>query len=73
MEQNLSEKERKIRLVLGSLMLLTAAGTYITNFQTPISSFMAIGGIALLLNYFTCFCGAKKAVKTLKSRFESLK
>jgi|APHM01.1.fsa_nt_gi Protein of unknown function (DUF2892). len=67
MEQNLSEKERKQRL-LGGLIFETLALTALLQSNTFLALVLGVAGLGLIFNYFTCFCGTKKAVKSLKSR-----
>ncbi|MFB6245224.1 MAG: hypothetical protein ABEJ03_02650 [Candidatus Nanohaloarchaea archaeon] len=66
MEQNLSDRERKIRLAIG---LLLAAGSGAAFIQTE-NLYLAVGlGVAsagFIANYFTCFCGTKKAINKLR-------
>ncbi|EGQ43014.1 MAG: protein of unknown function, DUF2892 [Candidatus Nanosalina sp. J07AB43] len=67
MEQNLSEKERKQRL-LGGLIFEALALTALLQSNTFLALVLGVAGLGLIFNYFTCFCGTKKAVKSLKSR-----
>ena len=67
MEQNLSEKERKQRL-LGGLIFETLALTALLRSNISLALVLGVAGLGLIFNYFTCFCGTKKAIKSLKSR-----
>jgi hypothetical protein len=66
-EQNLSEKERKQRL-LGGIILETLALTALLRSNISLAIVLGVAGLGLIFNYFTCFCGTKKAIKSLKSR-----
>lgn len=67
MEQNLSEKERKIRLFLGLIGIATAMTLYRYNFRIEITVGTILISLGLLLNYFTCFCGLKKLLSSFKT------
>ena len=67
MEQNLSEKERKQRL-LGGIILETLALTALLRSNISLAIVLGVAGLGLIFNYFTCFCGTKKAIKSVKSR-----
>ncbi|MFB6245637.1 MAG: hypothetical protein ABEJ03_04815 [Candidatus Nanohaloarchaea archaeon] len=69
MEQNLSEKERKQRLALGVVFGLIAIGSYVTSQSIYLTAGLAAASLGFIVNYFTCFCGTKKAIKSLKNRF----
>jgi len=66
-EQNLSEKERKQRL-LGGLIFETLALTALLRSNISLTLILGVAGLGLIFNYFTCFCGTKKAIKSIKSR-----
>jgi hypothetical protein len=66
-EQNLSEKERKHRL-LGGLIFETLGLTALLRSNISLALVLGVAGLGLIFNYFTCFCGTKKAIKSLKSR-----
>jgi len=67
MEQNLSEKERKKRLTAGILFeALAGINVFIDN--PSLALIFAVGGIAFIANYFTCFCGTKKLINKLKEK-----
>lgn len=68
MEQNLSQKERKQRLIGGAVSGAISLAGFLTK-NTSIATFFGIAALGLLLNYFTCFCGAKKALNSFKSIF----
>lgn len=68
MEQNLSEKERRQRLAAGALTGTGSLAAYLHSGMStavPVLGFISIGFIA---NYFTCFCGTKRAIKAVKKR-----
>jgi hypothetical protein len=69
MEQNLSEKERKQRLAIGVIFELIAL-LAIFKEDTIIAIIFGIGGLGFIFNYFTCFCGTKKAIKSLRAQLE---
>jgi len=67
MEQNLTEKERKQRLVIGIFFaLLGTAILFLTD--RPDTLPLIIYGVAagFILNYFTCFCGTKKLIRKIR-------
>ena len=67
MEQNLSNRERRLRLGIGLLFAAAAIFSYLQLDNIYVTAgliFLASGFIA---NYLTCFCGTKKLVSKLKS------
>jgi len=68
MEQSLSDKERRQRLAIGTGFELAAALTYLNQGTSTVFWIFAIGGLGFIANYFTCFCGTKKAVKTFREK-----
>ncbi|MFB6214151.1 MAG: YgaP-like transmembrane domain [Candidatus Nanohaloarchaea archaeon] len=65
MEQNLSERERKIRLAAGILVLAATGALYHQGASAGVLAALALLGAGLVANYFTCFCGTKKLVKSM--------
>lgn len=68
MEQNLSERERKIRLGLGLVFAAGAGYSFAANLGTGYVLGLSIAAAGFMANYFTCFCGTKKAINSLKQR-----
>ena len=66
MEQNLSEKERKIRLLIGLGFLIGSIVSYIQGYSQTLSIALIIASAGVIANYFTCFCGTKKLIGRLK-------
>ena len=54
MEQNLSEKERKQRL-LGGIILETLALTALLRSNISLAIVLGVAGLGLIFNYFNCF------------------
>lgn len=68
MEQNLSERERRIRLGIGIVLLAAAALSYLRLENIYLAAGLVLASIGFIVNYFTCFCGTKKAINKLRSR-----
>jgi len=68
MEQNLTERERKQRLVVGIAFALAAAVSYIGGAKTAVVILFAVASIGFMTSYFTCFCGTKKIICELRSK-----
>jgi len=69
MEQNLSEKERKQRLSLGLLSLGLAVISYFATENLYLTIGFLLASSGFIVNYFTCFCGTKKAIKAIRDKF----
>lgn len=69
MEQNLTDKERRQRLALGVFSGAAAVSLFLTDQSRLLIAIPALLSVGFTANYFTCFCGTKKAIKALKSRF----
>lgn len=69
MEQNLSEKERKQRLGLGIIFGVAAIGVFLTTQSNIIVAVTGVISVGFIVNYFTCFCGTKRAIKVVKNKF----
>jgi hypothetical protein len=69
MEQNLGERERKIRLTIGLLLAPVAAYSYVGLQNIYLAIGLAFGSLGFTANYFTCFCGTKKAISAIKNKF----
>lgn len=67
MEQNLTDRERKQRLIAGTVMWIGASLAAFVN-EIVISAVLGIAGLGFFFNYFTCFCGTKKALKSLTGK-----
>jgi hypothetical protein len=67
MEQNLSERERKIRLGIGLALAFTAIYSYLQMSNIYLTAGFLIAASGFIANYFTCFCGTKKLIGKLKS------
>jgi hypothetical protein len=72
MEQNLSEKESKQRLAIGVIFGLIAFVAILRN-DPKIAIIFGVGGLGFFFNYFTCFCGTKKALRSFKDKIGSIK
>lgn len=70
MEQNLSDRERKQRLALSVVFTFAAVLLYIQEYHTGLVAASGLLALGFLVNYFTCFCTAKKAVMKLKQAFK---
>lgn len=68
MEQNLTERERKQRLALGVFFGIVSIGMFLTDQSNLLTGIAVLFSIGFIANYFTCFCGTKRAIKALKSR-----
>ncbi len=68
MEQNLSEKERKQRLAIGLILIGASGAVHYVSGDLLLSLVLLIGSLGFIANYFTCFCGTKKLIKSLKNR-----
>lgn len=68
MEQNLTERERKQRLAVGITFGFLAGASYLYLEQVYVAAALAAASAGFIANYFTCFCGTKKAVEELKDR-----
>nr|EGQ40842.1 MAG: protein of unknown function, DUF2892 [Candidatus Nanosalinarum sp. J07AB56] len=68
MEQNLSEKERNVRLGIGIALGTVSAVVLVTGRPEAIPDEAAAGlglaSIGFFVNYFTCFCGTKRLVRS---------
>lgn len=68
MEQNLSERERRIRLVLGLVFVVLAGASYFRTSNIYFLIGFGLAGLGFVMNYFTCFCGTKKMIKGLRHK-----
>jgi len=75
MEQNLSGEERRQRLALGagfgagSLAILWRSEPFLGLDYEPVGLVFGALALGFIANYFTCFCGTKKALNAIKERF----
>lgn len=69
MKQNLSEKERKQRLAAGIFFGIAALIAFLTNQSIAIVGLTGVLSVGFTLNYFTCFCGTKKIINTVRNKF----
>ncbi|MFB6209792.1 MAG: hypothetical protein ABEJ56_06695 [Candidatus Nanohaloarchaea archaeon] len=68
MEQNLSEKERKRRLIIGLSLATVSVIVYSETGNFYLSAALGLAATGFIFNYFTCFCGTKKLIKRIKKR-----
>jgi hypothetical protein len=67
MEQNLSERERKQRLLIGIGLVLASIAVVLYRGNFMIALALLIVSAGLFANYFTCFCGLKELIMRLKN------
>ena len=67
MEQNLSDRERQLRLVIGLVLAAAAVFTYFRIDNIYVTAGLIFAASGFIANYFTCFCGTKELVNKLKS------
>jgi hypothetical protein len=71
-KQNLSERERNGRLAIGIVLGTVSASVLLAGRPEAVPDEAAAGlGLAsagFFFNYFTCFCGTKKMVKSAAKR-----
>jgi len=67
MEQNLSERERYIRLGIGLIFVAGSAMSFLRSESIYITLGLGLAALGFIANYFTCFCGTKKIISELKS------
>ncbi|MDY6761449.1 MAG: DUF2892 domain-containing protein [Candidatus Nanohaloarchaea archaeon] len=68
MEQNLGERERRIRLLIGVVVGILAVAAYTRLGSVSLAAVLGIVALGFIANYVTCFCGTKKAVKAVMQR-----
>jgi hypothetical protein len=68
MEQNLDQKERKQRLALGGFFGAISVASFLTDQGSILVGLTGVLSAGFIANYFTCFCGTKKAIKIAKNR-----
>jgi len=72
-EQNLSERERVGRLAVGIVFGTASALVLITGRPEAVPDEAAAGlglaSIGFFFNYFTCFCGTKRLIRSAADRF----
>lgn len=69
MERNLSGRERKIRVGAAVFLAGLAGGLYGLYHNVYLTVALLLASAGFLINYFTRFCGVKKAVNEMKKRF----
>jgi len=67
MEQNLSDRERQIRLGIGLVFAAAAVFSFLRLDNIYVTAGLIFAASGFIANYFTCFCGTKKLVGKLKS------
>ncbi len=70
MERNLSDRERKQRLGLSGVFAIISVILYFQEYHTGLVAGSVLLSLGFAVNYFTCFCTAKKAVMKLKQAFK---
>lgn len=65
----MSEKERKQRLGLGIFFAALGLAAFLTDQSNSIVGATGLLSAGFIANYFTCFCGTKKAIAAVKNLF----
>ncbi|MDY6769842.1 MAG: hypothetical protein SVU88_02605 [Candidatus Nanohaloarchaea archaeon] len=68
MEQNLGERERRLRLGTGIVLGVVAVSAYTRLGNAYLAAGLGAASLGFIANYVTCFCGTKKAVKAVMKR-----